>query len=659
MLDTEMERKVELKRHIDDSSYIPAPKPSVFQSQANSNKRARPGTLDIYNRAGGTRILKDHLKQTLQRHPEASSSAQKRNHDGLAIDEAILRKGVTNQAQKEQRRLELLGRGLDKETLERLYIKWMVGSDLPFDSVTHEDLRKLLGFLNPLTLRMLPDSTDSVMALTLKFLTKGKQRLRRILVTAILDIHITCHVWTSPKCLRFLAVMGHFTSEKLERQHFTLALIHIQEDHTDQDQANAALTALKDFQITGRLGYFVMNHTYCNDKLIQAVANSLEEDGFYYDCQQRSLRCNDHVVDLAIQAFLFGNVEDDYEYRETVRSAPKNNQLDKERKLGPLGKLHYIIFWIMRSPQRTQAFKELSGGLIPRRANGTRWSSWYEMLDWAIQRIHPAIVSFANNEIELTNDVLSAEDWKTLGYIRDFLNDIRGAIKTIEGREATLDRTIPVMDFLMYLFEKYSSQFSEHDFMRQSIQTGYAKLLEHWNKSERSPAYIAAIVLDPTIKYDYFREWDPESQSNLKHAMDALWEKNYRPSTDMVQPSSVTPESENTCIQWLHELKAQNLDLRDELERYLGEPVLIRNDRSAMDWWMEPDQRRRLPFLSKMAIDIYSIPAIMPPSELGCVFSGAAKLTTVEDQETSCTKVESIELMELCVKSWFRMGIFN
>lgn len=66
-----------------------------------------------------------------------------------------------------------------------------------------------------------------------------------------------------------------------------------------------------------------------------------------------------------------------------------------------------------------------------------------------------------------------------------------------------------------------------------------------------------------------------------------------------------------------------------------------------------PEQRRRLPLLSKMAIDIYSIPAMS--SEPERVFSGAKH--TITDQRCNL-KIETIEMLE-CLKSWFRIGIYN
>ena len=99
-------------------------------------------------------------------------------------------------------------------------------------------------------------------------------------------------------------------------------------------------------------------------------------------------------------------------------------------------------------------------------------------------------------------------------------------------------------------------------------------------------------------------------------------------------------------------MKGQGTDTSDELDRYLGEPLLVSNDQSAIDWWMMPEQRRRLPLLSRMAIDIYSLPAMSSEPERD--FSGA-KHTIIKQRNS--LKAGSIEALK-CLKSWFRVGLF-
>ena len=102
---------------------------------------------------------------------------------------------------------------------------------------------------------------------------------------------------------------------------------------------------------------------------------------------------------------------------------------------------------------------------------------------------------------------------------------------------------------------------------------------------------------------------------------------------------------------------SQESETPDELDQYISEPLLTPSNTSALAWWTRPKLRTRLPLLSKMAIDIFNIPAMS--SEPGAQsqkrhISGAQN--TVSDQRTSL-KSDTIEVLE-CLKTWFCTGIY-
>ena len=300
---------------------------------------------------------------------------------------------------------------------------------------------------------------------------------------------------------------------------------------------------------------------------------------------------------------------------------------------------------------------------MPHRDNSTRWNSWYDMLDWAIKKIKAQIIAVSNEEPELSTDLLSAEEWKILGHIRDFLQAFHDATKATEGRAATLDGVLPSMDFLCAYFEHAIEEFAHHDFMRESLHVGLIKLLKYWNKTERAPAYIVAIVLNPRKKWKYFKRWNPEWQSNMEATMKKFWETTYRSSTGLVIYTSSNRTSHkptnNQYFKWLDDQENEAEDSEnalDEFDLYIADHFILREedkDRIAFDWWLESEQRTRYPLLLKMAIDIYSIPAMS--SEAERVFSGAKY--TISDLRGRL-KSEIIELLE-CLKSWFRLDIFT
>lgn len=122
------------------------------------------------------------------------------------------------------------------------------------------------------------------------------------------------------------------------------------------------------------------------------------------------------------------------------------------------------------------------------------------MLDWAIERIKATIVAVTNEKTDLQKDLLTAEEWKTLVHIRDFLRNFHDATKATKDHQATLNEVLPTINFLANTFKVAMEEFADHPFMHESLQTEFTKLLKYWNKTKRSPAYIAAVILDPTTK---------------------------------------------------------------------------------------------------------------------------------------------------------------
>jgi hypothetical protein len=66
-------------------------------------------------------------------------------------------------------------------------------------------------------------------------------------------------------------------------------------------------------------------------------------------------------------------------------------------------------------------------------------------------------------------------------------------------------------------------------------------------------------------------------------------------------------------------------------------------------WWMEERQRRDFPNLSRMALDVLSIPAMAADPER--LFSSAG--LTVTDRRNNLS-IETIEALE-CIKSWAKL----
>lgn len=316
------------------------------------------------------------------------------------------------------------------------------------------------------------------------------------------------------------------------------------------------------------------------------------------------------------------------------------------RKKGPLGKLHNIVVYIQRSPQRMASFLVLSQGKRLARDNKTRWNSWYHMIHQALL-LRPAVdVYCAQTGQDLTADLLTNEDWLTLQHIHQHLKYFYQATLFTEGHSATIEKVLSTMEFLLEKLEAAKVEFAEDSYMSPSINASWSKLDKYYSLTERSPAYIAAMVLTPSQKWTWIEDnWEKEWISIAKAQLQEFWNTQYKPIQRVVLPTveDIAHKTEHQI--WLEQKRRQPPAL-DEYVKYCQAQITPEVDSKA--WWMEPAQRITYPNLGKMALDMLSIPAMSASPER--LFSGAGMTITERRNRLGNESIEALE----CLKSWYK-----
>ena len=185
----------------------------------------------------------------------------------------------------------------------------------------------------------------------------------------------------------------------------------------------------------------------------------------------RRLRCLGHVINLAAKAFIYGKDFDAFE--KDVENVRENSELLKEldvwRKRGPVGKLHNVIVFICRSPQRRQKFADTKGFSTDEKTNfdhlnlvgdnATRWNSLFLMIDRALKlkdridsfcvdhadALHGALKDVPAEERAqrlLSKDILKKEDWEALLEVKAILTKFWELSVRAEGTKIQGDRGV-------------------------------------------------------------------------------------------------------------------------------------------------------------------------------------------------------------------------
>jgi len=353
---------------------------------------------------------------------------------------------------------QVLKSQLNQSVINEALITLIVVRNLPFSLVEWPEFHTLCQALNSECKDNITTAHSTIRLKIKDSWTRHKDVVRRELQSAVSRIHIALDIWTSPNRYLLIAICAHFTTHLFKRQKALLALQKVA-GHSGENQFAILLPVLEDYGIVRKLGAIIADNASTNDTLCGFI-----ESHWYtkLDLEWKALhwriRCIGHIINLAVQAFLFANVMK-IEELELYDAEDQNEQpTDQEarrirfRLLGPLGQIHNILVYVRGSAARIEEFVALVGRMIPL-DNRTRWNSWYNMLVIVLEKRSEIEKYIRNHELDLEEDELTPADWKKLRTIKDFLSVCARATLFTEGDSTSIDKVLFTMDILIKHFQ--------------------------------------------------------------------------------------------------------------------------------------------------------------------------------------------------------------
>jgi hypothetical protein len=227
---------------------------------------------------------------------------------------------------------------------------------------------------------------------------------------------------------------GHFHAVLLSLHRFLGA-------HSGLNQADHLWQTITDYEIAPFVGMFNVDNATNNDLALVVLAERLSSAGYpSFDPVADRLRCFSHVINLVVKRILWGT--DIYAYEgERLPNRADIEEVQHWRRVGPLGKLHNTLTYILKTPQRCDTFEEIVRRLYVDETvfmvfvgNITCWSSDYESILRAF-RLREAIDEFTNMAIcpnvngernfnhqeALVHNELLPRDWEFLASVKEIL----------------------------------------------------------------------------------------------------------------------------------------------------------------------------------------------------------------------------------------------
>lgn len=388
---------------------------------------------------------------------------------------------------------EVLKRTVERNAVKQTLLDLIIVRRLPFSCVEWPEFHAFVKVLNREAPLFVLIHHSTITTWIHDHFVESQDIVRKVLQSAKTNIHLAVDIWTSPSHSLLLGICASFVDVKDEYQNPLIGLRTVS-SQSGVDQWESLRPVLVEYGIETKIGALVGDNAGSNDVLCRLIGQwlSLEHKITWTTTHQR-IRCQGHVINLIVQAFLFGSKknekliasydkedeeqeeeEEEDDEEEAIRQVlpPKTLGKGKGKKggrgseqasddkcersknirniMGPMGKLHNHVTHIRSSANRTTWFVERAGRMIPL-DNRTRWNSWFNMLNVALEDNIKAILQLYVEHYDdkfSKDDLLSTAEWIQLRTIRDFLQYFHEATLFLQGDRTTLERVLESIDIL-------------------------------------------------------------------------------------------------------------------------------------------------------------------------------------------------------------------
>ena len=281
---------------------------------------------------------------------------------------------------------------LNQQVLKQTLVELIVVRNLPFTVIQWPEFHAFCGSLNSIAKDALPTSPTTIVTYIQDLYQEQKDIVRKKLQSAMTSIHLSVDIWTSPNNYLLLGVCAHFIDD-LEVLKKALLGLRTVSGHSGENQWDTLLPILQEYGIINKIGTLTADNSGTNDTLYRTISSFMHTQNIIWDPVIQRLRCQGHIINLAVQDFLFRDsisIETISAYEEEEMNGKDLNEKQKKEKqaafraMGVLGKLHNIVVYSRSSAARTANFKNIVERMIPL-DNRTRWNSWYLLLEAALK----------------------------------------------------------------------------------------------------------------------------------------------------------------------------------------------------------------------------------------------------------------------------------
>lgn len=504
----------------------------------------------------------------------------------------------------------------------------------------------------------------------IRIFSTEKQNILNLLAGSPGRISLALDLWNSDQSLHYLILTGHFVDcdWKLHRRILSVILLPVPDSEVAFNHAVSA--CLTNWSFDNKLFSLTLNESFSRHNVSESLRSLLSVN-------------SKHIFNGQL---IIGNC-----YARALSGVAREALASMEETIG---KVRHSVKYVATSRAHEEKFNELKQQLqVPssRRLaidDQTKWNTTYEMLTSAFElREVFSCLGITDIEYKVTP---SADEWFQVEILCKYLKLLCDAASILTGE------THPTAN--MFFHEVWKIQLelmhaasTQDAFLSNLTRPLLMKFDSYWN--DCNLILGVAAVMDPRFKmklleFSFPKIYGPDAETPIKVVYEGLHElfveyvvqtlplpmimgEASEPITKPLQtlsPSIITEEAGESIAKsdiYIEDSLLSNGDGLDfdiyvseidsdphskaylELGTYLEESVLPRvQDFDVLGWWRQ--NRSKYPILSKMAVDILSIPVSTVAAD--DVFDTSNRKV---DSHRSNLKPETLEAL-ICTKDWMQ-----
>lgn len=246
--------------------------------------------------------------QNAEEHLRSSHGVRLQRITASPILDALQRQKEKGESLTRTAQEKLLFNVLDKRRFRDALARFVVRANVSHRIVELDEFEELCRALNPQCAQILLKSHTSIP----RQIHSNYERQRSVVALALQSsasrINICTDSWTSGINHQgeVQSIYARFVSGDGRLQHALLAMPELHHGHAGELVAPLVIHNLESYGIEKRLGYITADNASANDTLCRAIEESLSSrHDIDWDARQNRLRCLGHILNIAVQAFLF------------------------------------------------------------------------------------------------------------------------------------------------------------------------------------------------------------------------------------------------------------------------------------------------------------------------------------------------------------------